>query len=91
MEYYEVTLFEETVNALKDNGKDVTDVEWVSVSRDGERIYFTWDEFKEISCFMYDNSYGAVQVDWTLIVVGSDFWLEREEALRQIEIRNEQQ
>jgi hypothetical protein len=82
-------LLEETLEALKENGKSEEDVRWV-----GCKIYcglpkwFTyyfegvksWEEFKkEAKDVWYDRGYGAQEIADGLVVVGDDWWLERHE------------
>lgn len=73
-----MNLLTETLEALKGNGKGPQDVLWVG-SHDGKHAV-TWDEFaqnaKEID---YDSGYGGQRVPADLVVVGTDWWLERSE------------
>lgn len=69
-----MNLLRETLLVLKKNGKKESDVEWVG-SHD---IWFTFEEFKKIANFEYDNSYGIEQVANDLLIVGKDWYLERE-------------
>lgn len=70
-----INLLEETIEALKENGKSPADVEWVGVRDDH---YETWEEFeKKAKDINYDNGYGFEMINTDLVVVGKDFWLER--------------
>jgi hypothetical protein len=68
-------LLKETLEELKDNGYSESDVEWVGNSD----YYFSFDHFKKIADVNYDSGYGAAEVASDLIIVGKDWWLEREE------------
>lgn len=68
-------LLSETIEVLQENGKDEKDVLWVG----NKEIKATWDNFKSIANIEYDAGYGSAQVAEDLLVVGKDFWLEREE------------
>lgn len=59
------------------NNKDVADVQWVG-SSDGQ-LAITWDEFVIIADVDYDCSFGAAEIAIDLVVVGSNWWLERHE------------
>ena len=68
-------LLEETLEALRRNNKQESDVRWV-----GTRSYkTTWEVFKKNANVKYDNGYGLAQVVESLLVVGENWWLEREE------------
>ena len=70
-----VNLLEETINTLKFCSKSPEDVIWVGNSTG----WFTWDEFAKLANKEYDNDYGCVEVDFDLIIVGNNWWLERQE------------
>jgi|SRR5690606_35124442 len=72
----EVNLLEETLATLIENGKEESDVEWVGSVNYG---YATWDEFKDVANIYYDAGYGSPKVAQDLLVVGTDWWLERHE------------
>jgi len=69
-------LLRETLTSLKDNGKSTEDVKWC-----GTRfVSFTWSKFAEIAEKTdYDDDYGAQEVAKDLMIVGDNWWLEREE------------
>jgi hypothetical protein len=69
-------LLEETLDVLKANGKTPDDVRWVGNKGSNAS---TWQEFKRLAKVNYDNGYGSAEIDTTLVVVGSDWWLERHE------------
>jgi hypothetical protein len=68
-----INLLQETIDYLKENGKSVSDVQWVG----SEDVFFSWEEFAKVADISYNDSYGIVEIVFDLVVVGSDFWLER--------------
>jgi len=70
-----MNLLRETIRELKDNKKKEKDVLWVG----NKDIYITWNEFKKIADIEYDAGYGGQEVATDLLIVGKDFWLERQE------------
>lgn len=70
-----INLLDETICELVANGKDSDDVLWVG-DKDG---YTTWSEFVSKADEEYDNGYGGNEVQDKLVIVGSDWWLERGE------------
>lgn len=73
MEYR--TLWYETIDILKENGKTFDDV----VAVCGKQFQITKEEFRKYSNTIYDDGYGAPEVAEDLLVIGKDFWLERHE------------
>ena len=71
-----MNLLEETIKTLEENNKKPKDVLWCGSEEFG---YFKWKEFKELSDFEYDNGFGHQEVAGDLIIVGNDWWLERQE------------
>lgn len=71
-----MNLLKETIDILEHNGKSESDVAWCGSEEFG---WFTWDKFKELADYDYDDGYGAAQVCEDLLIVGKDFWLERHE------------
>lgn len=71
-----MTLYNETVLELKQNGKTPKNVLWVGSVVTG---FFSWEHFASISQVQYFNGYGAQEVCKDLLVVGSNWWLERAE------------
>lgn len=68
----------ETVGRLKDIGFEESDVLWVG-SRDGE-FAMNWADFKEkFKNIKYYAGYGTQEIAADLVVVGDNWWLEREE------------
>ena len=65
----------ETIVFLDKYGHEPKDVKWIGCK--GGKI--TWDEFKVIADFFYDNGYVGYVIELTLKVVGEDWWLERHE------------
>lgn len=72
-----MNLLQETLNDLKENGKNSADVRWVG--RASINAKCGWDEFVKQANFEYDNGYGSAEIPGDLIVVGDDWWLERAE------------
>jgi hypothetical protein len=69
-------LLEETLEVLKRYGKSEEDVEWVGSPEWG---WFTREDFREVAKDVwYDNGYGIEEIARDLVVVGKDWWLERE-------------
>lgn len=72
-----MNLLKETLDALKENGKTPADVRWVCRTSISARC--TWEDFAKQANFEYDNSSGWMEIPADLVVVGDDWWLEREE------------
>ena len=77
-------LLQETLDVLKENGKTEDDVLWVGDDFIDDNYHVitcktTWDNFKQIADFEYDDCYGSSHISLGLIIVGNDFWLERQE------------
>lgn len=68
-------LKDETLQILVEHGKTIDDVRWA-----GSKEYtIPLDNFWEKADTEYDNGYGAPEIFGDLLVVGDDFWLERNE------------
>ena len=65
----------ETERVLKLQGKTLSDVVWVGCTD----FQIPINRFVECANQEYDSGYGAPEVATDLLVVGSDFWLERHE------------
>ena len=71
-------LIKETVEWLKDLGYEESDVLWVG-SNDG-KFAMSWADFKnKFKDIEYDSGYGRQEIADDLVVVGKNWWLEREE------------
>lgn len=68
-------LLTETLAMLKQNGKAPSDVLWVG----SREIRTTWEQFASIADIVYDSGYGSAMVASDLLIVGSNWWLERGE------------
>ena len=68
-------LLEETINKLNKCGKIPNDVQWVG----NAKSWTTWDDFINYGSVQYDSGYGGAEIDCELVVVGNDWWLERQE------------
>lgn len=70
-----MNLLEETLNILKENDLSANDVLWI-----GNTEFKTdWNNFQYISDIAYDNGFGCPEVAQDLLIVGSNWWLERQE------------
>lgn len=72
-----MNLLQETMNDLKENAKTPADVRWVGRASISAKC--TWEDFAKQANFEYDNSSGWMEIPADLVVVGDDWWLEREE------------
>lgn len=69
----------ETLNILNEHNKTKDDIEWCGIK---DQCYFTFNEFKYY--FNIDYNYcGFPQINPNLVIVGKDFWLERQECMGQ--------
>lgn len=72
-----MNLLQETMNALKENGKIPADVRWVGRASISAKC--SWDDFSKQADFEYNDSYGWQEIPADLVVVGDNWWLERAE------------
>ena len=73
-----MNLLQETRAVLIEHGKTTNDVKWVG--RRGNNSVCSWYEFeKQSRDIYYDNGYGIPKVPEDLVIVGTDWWLERAE------------
>lgn len=79
-------LLKKTIDAFTSEGKKEEDVLWVGLCPEKVSwgIYGTykktsWEAFKKVADFVYDSGFGEAEINMTLIIVGSDWWLERHE------------
>lgn len=69
-------LLEETLEALRDIGKDVGDVEFVTL----KDSYTDFPAFTSLAgTINYDDGYGWAEIPTYLKIVGDGWWLERAE------------
>lgn len=68
-------LKEETLKTLKDCGKTIEDVLWVS----NGKIRLPIDAFLSAADRLYDSGFGNIEVIEDLVIVGDNWWLERAE------------
>ena len=68
-------LLHETVEILKAHNKTMQDILWVGCTDLNMRT--TVEDFVKRANENYDDGYGFENVNTGLIVVGTDFWLER--------------
>lgn len=80
-----VNFLKETIVCLNRHGRTEKDVLWVG--RGFAREYFiepelrywtTWEDFSSKADFDYDNSFGLEEIPDDIVIVGEDFWLERQ-------------
>lgn len=72
-----MNLLYETKAVLGRYGKLPEDVKWVG--RPSTNAVCSWGEFATQADIDYDNGYGGQEIPSDLVVVGSDWWLERAE------------
>lgn len=78
-------LLQETIDFLKEHGKTENDVLWVGRNDDNcssdeaANVKNSWEWFKKNADFEYDDDLGINEIPLSLIIVGKDFWLERNE------------
>jgi len=75
------SLLKETIEAFTSKGKKEEDVLWVGLRSSKKDAYrkTSWEDFKKVADFDYDDGYGAHEINDSLIIVGVDWWLERHE------------
>lgn len=66
-----MNLLQETLDALKENGKTPADVRWVGRAPINAKC--SWDDFAKQANFEYDNGYGSAEIPGDLIVAGDDW------------------
>ena len=69
----------EILKELKEHNKKPTDVVFVGFDYKDEFYRVSFEEFLIVADFKYDSSFGGVEINSTLMIVGNDFWLERHE------------
>jgi hypothetical protein len=76
-------LLKETIEAMTKNGKlpvQVVRVDCAVGYREKKSFSGSWDDFAELSgAIEYDSGFGGQEINETLMVIGSDWWLERHE------------
>lgn len=70
-----INLLQETKRVLKNYGHTLSDIVWVGCK--DYRIEIK--QFIELADVIYDDGYGGEEVATDLLVVGTDWWLERHE------------
>lgn len=70
-----MSLLEETIKTLNENGKTSEDVRFVQ----SLKCSFSWGEFAALADRAYNSGYGGNEVLLELVVVGDVWWLERHE------------
>ena len=69
-----MNLKQELINSLKIVGKTINDIKWVGTIEGRIPI----DHFLKLADIEYDSGFGAPEVATDLVIVGDDWWLERE-------------
>lgn len=82
-----VNLLEETIEKLERCGLTTADVKWVGWANGWQAV--DWKTFTGYANREYDNESESPQVHHYLVVVGEDWWLERE-TLNTVETRQAQ-
>lgn len=71
-----MNLYEELIDKLEHQNKTIEDIEFVC----GRDFYVDVNEFLEIAKKTnYDNGFGATEIAKDLLIVGKDWWLERQD------------
>lgn len=71
-----INFYEETIDFLKDKGKNMDDVVWIG----GDNFEMPKGNFIELARKqIYDSGYGGQEMPTDIKIVGKDFWLERAE------------
>ena len=70
-----MNLLNETIEKLKEHNLSPKDVLWVG----SRSVKTSWDNFVQVANVQYDNGFGVPEVAADLLIVGKDWWLEREE------------
>lgn len=70
-----MNFLKETLESLKANGKEWNDVKWVGEGK----ARMSKRKFLKDANFDYDNGYGTAEISTALVIVGNNWWLERDE------------
>ncbi|AKG74396.1 hypothetical protein [Salinicoccus halodurans] len=70
-----MNLKEETIEVLKENNKNISDIKWIG----NKRFTIPHDEDLSILDVDYDDGFGSARIAEDLMLVGDGFWLERHE------------
>lgn len=70
-----MNLLKETLKVLSDHEKTMDDV----LAIGGSEFQITKDDFIRLADHEYDKGYGRQEVARDLVLVGKDFWMERNE------------
>jgi len=70
-----INFLKETEDLLKKHKKKSTDVLFVS----NGSTYVAYEEFVKQADFEYNNGYGRAMINKKLVIVGTNWWIERQE------------
>ncbi len=71
-----MNLLQETIGTLENNGKTFDDINWIGSMEYG---FIELEDFKQLADYDYNSGYGSPHVATDLVIVGSNWWLERHE------------
>lgn len=74
----------ETIGVIESHDKCVSDIKFIGYRprysfEPNFNIRTDWDSFVKMADFEYDNDFGGEEIPLGLVVVGTDWWLERHE------------
>lgn len=69
-----MTLLKTTLRDLQKNGKSPKDIRYIQTSK----FNFSWENFKNAADFELGGQYYSHIVKMDLVIVGDDWWMERE-------------
>ena len=72
-----LNLLKETISILKEHNKTLEDIVFITDGKHNSKV--NSEELTEILNVNYDNGLGGTEIEDSLKLVGSDFWLERNE------------
>ncbi len=65
-----MNLLEETKIGINESGHNISDILFIGSEKTGHQC--TWDQFKKIADFEYDNGFGSAGIAMDLIIVFGD-------------------
>lgn len=70
-----INFLKETINQLEFHNKTFDDVIWIG----NDEYEISKEDFMKLADIYYDNGYGGAEIAEDLYIVGTDWWLERDE------------